>query len=372
MSIIEVKNLHKSFGDLVVLKDVNVNIEKGDVISIIGPSGTGKSVFLSCLNGLLTPDRASVKIDGIELYDKKTNINELRKRLGMVYQSFNLFDHLTVLENITLAPRKIKKIDKIEAENKALELLDMVGLKSKANVYPANLSGGQKQRVAIARAMAMEPEIVLFDEPTSALDPTMVGEVLSVIRLLAKRGLTMLIVTHEMEFAKEISNRVFFMDEGGIYEDGSPTQIFDNPQKEKTKAFIEKRTTLTHQFSEEDFDLFGFLTEVQLFNMKYAIDAKTARNIELTVEEITAYLSSHSVREISFDIQYSRRDKSVKIYVTHKGENKNLLANDNILEAEDDELGLVMVTRLANEISHSFTDTTNRLVVKFNTGKGLN
>ncbi len=371
MSIIEVKNLHKSFGDLVVLNDVNVNIEKGDVISIIGPSGTGKSVFLSCLNGLLTPDRASVKIDGAELYDKKTNINELRKKLGMVYQSFNLFEHLTVLENITLAPRKIKKIDKSDAENKALELLDMVGLRSKANVYPANLSGGQKQRVAIARAMAMNPEIVLFDEPTSALDPTMVGEVLSVIRLLAKQGLTMLIVTHEMEFAKEISNRVFFMDEGGIYEDGSPTQIFDNPQKEKTRAFIEKRTTLTKKFTEDDFDLFGFLTEVQLFNMKYAIDARLSRNIELSVEEITSYLSKHGVRKISFDIQYSRRDKSVKIYVAHKGESKNLLANTNLLEAEDDELGLVMVTRLATKVVHSFQNNTNSLEILFENQKQI-
>ncbi len=365
MSIIEVKNLHKSFGDLVVLNDVNVNIEKGDVISIIGPSGMGKSVFLSCLNGLLTPDRASVKIDGVELYDRKTNINELRKKMGMVYQSFNLFEHLTVLENITLAPCKIKKLDKAQAERNALELLDMVGLRSKANVYPANLSGGQKQRVAIARAMAMEPEIVLFDEPTSALDPTMVGEVLSVIRLLAKQGLTMLIVTHEMEFAKEISNRVFYMDNGGIYEDGTPTQIFDNPQGERTKAFIEKRTTLTRKFSNEDFDLFGFMTEVQIFNMKYAIERKLSRNIELCVEELASYLSEHQIKEISFDIQYSRRDKQSAIYITYKGGNKNLLANSNLLDAPDDELGLVMVARLAKEISHSYENNTNNLKIMF-------
>ncbi len=364
--MISIKHLSKDFGEgISPLKDVNAEIHKGDVISIIGPSGTGKSTFLRCINMLEAPTSGQIIVDGEDLMDKKTDICKVRKKLAMVFQTFNLFSHKMVIENLMMGQMDLLGISKQDAFDRGVRYLEMVGLGEKIHAYPDELSGGQKQRVAIARCLCMEPEIILFDEPTSALDPTMASEVLSVIRFLAKQGLTMLIVTHEMEFAKEISSRVFYMDEGGIYEEGTPSQIFDSPQKEKTKAFIERRTTLTHEFTKNNFDLFGFLAEVQLFNMKYAIDARTARNIELSVEEITSYLSKHGIREISFDIQYSRRDKSVKIYIAHKGENKNLLENNNFLESEDDELGLVMVAKLASQAEHSFENNTNNLKIIF-------
>ena len=237
---ISVQNLVKKYGNNTVLNDISISIKEGDVVCIIGPSGSGKSTFLRCLNKLEEPTSGDIVIDGAHLMDKNTDINLVRQHIGMVFQHFNLFPHLTVLENIILAPMDVKKASRDEAEKNAIRLLDVVGLADKKDMKPDNLSGGQKQRVAIARALAMNPDIMLFDEPTSALDPEMVGDVLNVMKDLAKQGMTMVIVTHEMGFAKEVANRVLFTDGGKILEDGTPQQIFENPQNERTKDFLNK------------------------------------------------------------------------------------------------------------------------------------
>ena len=237
---IVVNHLVKKFGDNTVLNDLNITISEGEVVCIIGPSGSGKSTFLRCMNHLEEPTSGEIIIDGQDLTDKHTDINLVRQHIGMVFQHFNLFPHLSILENIVLAPTDLGRLSKDEAEKKALELLERVGLADKKDAYPDSLSGGQKQRVAIARALAMNPDIMLFDEPTSALDPEMVGDVLGVMKDLAKQGMTMVIVTHEMGFAKEVANRVMFIDGGNFLEDGSPEQVFENPQNPRTKDFLDK------------------------------------------------------------------------------------------------------------------------------------
>ncbi len=238
--LIEVKNLKKSFNDKLVLKGVNADVKKGEVISIIGPSGSGKSTFLRCLNLLEVPDSGEIFYHGEDITKKEGNVDAIRQNIGMVFQNFNVFPHMSVLENISLAPVRVQKKDSKEAEKQALNLLKQVGLEDKAHDYARNLSGGQKQRLGIVRALAMNPEVLLFDEPTSALDPEMVQEVLDVIKNLAKSGMTLVIVTHEMAFAKEVSDRVFFMDEGIIQESGDPEQIFNHPQNKRTQKFLSK------------------------------------------------------------------------------------------------------------------------------------
>ena len=238
--MIKVENLHKKFNQLEVLKGIDVNVEKGEIIAIIGPSGSGKSTFLRCINRLEEPTYGKIFIDGENILDKKTDINKIREKGGMVFQHFNLFPHKTVMENIILAPMKLKGYTKEQAETKALELLQKVGLVEKKDTYPNKLSGGQKQRIAIARALAMEPEVMLFDEPTSALDPEMIKEVLDVMIDLAKEGMTMLIVTHEMGFAKNVASRILFMNDGIILEDETPEEFFNNPKHSRTKEFLYK------------------------------------------------------------------------------------------------------------------------------------
>ena len=238
--MIKIENLHKSFGNNEVLKGISKEIKKGEVVAIIGPSGSGKSTFLRCINLLETPNKGDIYIEGQNLTDKKTNIDGIRQKVGMVFQHFNLFPHKTVLENLTLAPMRLRGKSPSEAKEKAMELLGKVGLANKANEYPNRLSGGQKQRIAIARALAMEPHVMLFDEPTSALDPEMVREVLDVMRNLVAEGMTMLIVTHEMGFAKNVANRVFFMDQGTVLEDANPKELFENPKHDRTKEFLDK------------------------------------------------------------------------------------------------------------------------------------
>ena len=284
--MIQVRNLSKHFGDLVVLKDISADISKGEVISVIGPSGTGKSTFLRCLNLLETPTGGSIEIDGIPLLAKGTHVPKVRQKMGMVFQSFNLYQHLTVLENLTLGPIKLQGRKKADAQQKGMELLKLVGLAEKAHSFPDELSGGQKQRVAIARCMAMEPEILLFDEPTSALDPTMVSEVLAVIRRLTREGMTMVIVTHEMEFARNISSRVFYMDEGLIYEEGTPAQIFDNPQKEKTRAFIHRIRSFEHRITSPDYDLYAVQAEMEAFCDKHMLPKEFTGYVEHITEEV--------------------------------------------------------------------------------------
>lgn len=238
--MIRVNNLHKSFGKNDVLKGINEHIKKGEVVVVIGPSGSGKSTFLRCLNLLEEPTSGKIIFEDNDITDKKVDINKIREKMGMVFQQFNLFPHKTVLENLTIAPIKVKGISKVQAEKKAMELLERVGLSNKAKAYPSSLSGGQKQRIAIARALAMEPDVMLFDEPTSALDPEMVGEVLNVMKDLAKEGMTMVVVTHEMGFAKEVGDRIIFMDNGNIVEQGTPDEIFSNPKNPRTIDFLSK------------------------------------------------------------------------------------------------------------------------------------
>ncbi|HZJ83336.1 MAG TPA: amino acid ABC transporter ATP-binding protein [Clostridia bacterium] len=238
--MIEVVNLHKYFGELQVLKGLNTKIETQEVVCVIGASGSGKSTFLRCLNLMEEPTGGEIYIDGIPLMEHRKDIDVLRQKVGMVFQQFNLFPHMSVMENITLAPIKLKGMTKDKADKKAIELLHKVGLPDKNDEYPSRLSGGQKQRVAIARALAMDPEIMLFDEPTSALDPEMVGEVLSVMKQLAHEGMTMVVVTHEMGFAREVGDRIMFIDEGIIFEEGPPLELFGNPQRERTKEFLGK------------------------------------------------------------------------------------------------------------------------------------
>ena len=238
--MIEIKGLYKNFGELEVLKDITKTINDGEVVAIIGPSGSGKSTLLRCINLLEVPTNGEIIIDGENIVSSKTNVNKIRQKVGMVFQHFNLFPHKTVLQNLTLSPIKLRKISKAQAEEEAMSLLKKVGLEDKRDVYPNTLSGGQKQRVAIARALAMNPEVILFDEPTSALDPEMIGEVLDVIKKLANEGMTMLLVTHEMGFARNVAKRVMFMDEGVVLEDGDPKELFSSPKHPRTKEFLNK------------------------------------------------------------------------------------------------------------------------------------
>lgn len=238
--MIEVNDLHKYFGKHHVLKGINNNIAKGEVVVVIGPSGSGKSTFLRCLNRLEEPSQGRILFEGIDITDKKTDINKHRQKMGMVFQHFHLFPHLSIIENITIAPIKVKNVNKIDAQKTATDLLKRVGLYEKVNSYPASLSGGQKQRIAIVRALAMQPDVMLFDEPTSALDPEMVGEVLEVMKSLAKDGMTMVVVTHEMGFAREVGSRVIFMDDGMIVEENTPNEFFKDPKNQRTKDFLSK------------------------------------------------------------------------------------------------------------------------------------
>ncbi|MFM1781709.1 MAG: hypothetical protein RLZZ181_484 [Pseudomonadota bacterium] len=361
--MIKVEHLSKKYGQLTVLKDISTEIKKGEVVSIIGPSGTGKSTFLRCLNLLDQPTGGSISIDGEDILDKKTNVAKIRQKMNMVFQSFNLFSHLSVLENLTLAPIKLKGISKAEAEKKSMELLRLVGLAEKADNYPDELSGGQKQRVAIARCLAMEPEIILFDEPTSALDPTMVSEVLSVIRRLAKEGMTMAIVTHEMAFARDVSNRVFYMDQGLIYEEGSPEQIFDAPQKERTKAFINRIRNLVFTIQSQDFDLYALNAEVETFCEKQFLAKKLRDNLLLIIEELLLihqpYLGNV---KLLLTLAYSEKTEVLELKCEADGKPFNFLEINSL----PDEIGLNLIKSFSSKIDYDWEDNKNtyRIVIK--------
>lgn len=293
--MISVRHLSKTFQNpdgsmLTVLKDVSCDIQKGEVISIIGPSGTGKSTFLRALNMLEPPTSGEILVDGENITAPGYPLHKLRQKMGMVFQSFNLFEHMTVLENIIYAPTELLHLSNQQAKAEAMDLLKKVGMAQKADVYPSALSGGQKQRVAIARSLAMHPEVVLFDEPTSALDPTMVGEVLSVIRQLSKSGLTMLIVTHEMRFARDVSSRIFFMNEGIIYEDGTPEQIFDHPVRSATKAFVNRIQKLVYEIDSDEFDYLQIHTGINRFCIKYNITDKQDLAYSLTKQVLFEHM----------------------------------------------------------------------------------
>ena len=338
--MIKIEHLFKTYEDFSVLEDVSTEIHKGDVVSIIGPSGCGKSTFMRCLNLLEQPTGGKILIEGEDILDKKADVNKLRLKMGMVFQSFNLFSHLMIIENIMLGPTNLLKKSRQEAYDEGMELLEMVGLSHKAMNYPDELSGGQKQRVAIARTPAMHPDIVLFDEPTSALDPTMVSEVLAVIRKLASQGMTMMIVTHEMNFAKNVSNRVFYMDEKGIYEQGTPQQIFENPQKQKTQEFIYKIRTFQYQITDKKFDLYAFQAELENFLKNQLFSEKRINQVLLVCEELIYHCIFKSFGErfapVDITVQYSeQKDETV---LTYSGE---LLTEQMIQNADDMAMSIV-------------------------------
>lgn len=365
--MILVRDLSKQFGQLVVFKNINVQIKQGECIAIIGPSGTGKSVFLRTIALLERPDRGVVCINGTDITEKSININEVREKMGMVYQGFHLFSHLNVLNNITLAPRWVKKQDKDKAEQKALELLSLVGLVEKAQSYPHELSGGQQQRVAIARCLAMEPEIMLLDEPTSALDPTMTREVLAIIRKLTKMGLTLLIVTHEMNFARDVADRVFYMDEGGIYEEGTPEDIFDNPQKEKTRVFINKLKTFNYEIHSVEFDIVGMNAQIEIFCQKYSMNAKKVYYIQLLLEEMIMEIFKRcyadSQPDMTFTIVYAEENSEASICLTYRADEFNPF-EDACSDMDTDNLGMVLINKIAKEKSHTFENRLNKINIK--------
>ncbi len=332
MTLIKVNHLKKTYDNVTPAKDICAEINKGDIISIIGPSGTGKSTFLRCLNMLETPTEGEIIIEGEDITKPGVDLAKIRQKMGMVFQNFNLFPHKMVIENIhkmvieniMMAPVDLLGISPQEAYNEGLRLLEMVGLKNKAMNYPDELSGGQKQRVAIARALAMKPQIVLFDEPTSALDPTMVTEVLSVIKMLAKQGLTMMIVTHEMRFAKDISTKVFYMDQGVIYEEGTPQQIFENPQKELTRKFIFKIRHWEWLLKDRDNDFHAMMGSLENFAIKQFLSAKQFNRLKLAIEELTTTdvlfptNSSGKKKLILIDVNAAEEGKEIKIKLTSR------------------------------------------------------
>lgn len=356
--MIQINNLTKKYGDLTVLENLNTQINDGDVISIIGPSGCGKSTFIRCLNRLETPTDGEIIVDGENICAKGTDLNANRRKVGMVFQSFNLFSHLMIIENVMFGPVNVLKADRQTSFDEAMQLLETVGLKSKAYAYPDELSGGQKQRVAIARTLAMKPEVVLFDEPTSALDPTMVSEVLGVIRRLAADGTTMAIVTHEMNFARDVSNRVFYMDERGIYEQGSPKEIFENPQKEKTKNFIRKIRSVETHIENHDFDMYAFSARTEQFGKNQVLPKKSIYALMLITEEIVGNTLIKSFDDIMLRVSYSELSKELQYEMTYAGEEFNPFDSDKA-----DEMALKMVNSMISGKEFSFNDGVNRLII---------
>lgn len=351
MSIISVKNLSKKFGDNVILKNINTEFEKGEVVSIIGSSGTGKSTFLRALNMLDPATDGEVYLDGEKLCKK--NIDAVRKKMGMVFQNFGLFSHLSVLQNLMLGQMKLQKKSPEDAKKKAMQLLKTVGLLDRANHFPAQLSGGQKQRVAIARCLCMDPEIILFDEPTSALDPMMTGEVLGVVRRLAKDGMTMIIVTHEMNFAKDVSTRVIYMDEGGIYEEGTPSEIFEAPKKEKTKQFIHRIRSFSYEVLSEDFDFLEMLSGIENFCFNNAVEKKTANKLQLLAEEMIFNIVMPQHKKCSLSLNFSEKTGNCELSVLYNGK------NCNALDTAEDDLSAMMVQKSAKEVRHEYLNGRN-------------
>ncbi len=358
--MIKIAGLTKRFGNLVVFENIHTHIKKGECIALIGPSGAGKSVFFRSLAMLEIPDSGSIFINGTDITKKEVNLNHVREKMGMVYQGFHLFSHLNILDNITLAPVLVKKQDKKAAEKKAMELLSLVGLTDKAGNFPHELSGGQQQRIAIARCLAMEPEIMLFDEPTSALDPTMTGEVLAIIRKLTKMGLTMVIITHEMKFARDVSDRVFYMDEGGIYEEGTPGEIFDHPKKEKTKTFIRKLKIFNYEIVSKGFDLVAMNARIETFCQKYNLDSKQVYYIQLFLEELIVEIFSHcyesSNPEIYITIEYSDESNGISICINYKAAEFNPFENS---DDEIDHLGVTLINKMAKKIEYLYEPGLN-------------
>lgn len=368
--MIKVEKLCKTFGSLPVLKDVDLEVNKGEIIAIIGASGCGKSVFLRSLNGLHSIDSGHIYIDGEKISAARgAELDRMRRKMGMVYQEFHLFEHINVLDNITLAPRKLKGIAKKQAETRAMELLKTVSLESKKYAMPSELSGGQKQRIAICRCLAMDPEVMLFDEPTSALDPTMVGEVLATIRSLANQGMTMLIVTHEMSFAREVASRVIYFNEMGIYEQGTPEEIFEHPQREKTRAFIHKLKTFDEEVSGRDFDFLGMQSRIEAFCEKYAIANKRCYTLQLSGDELFGGIMDNCDKSgvsvhIHLNISYSELDGSIICAIDYPGAEWNPFAElDDATGVLDETLGYRLLKKFAKNISFTNDGGINRISI---------
>lgn len=346
--MIKIEHLKKEYPNVTPLKDVSVEINDGDVISIIGPSGTGKSTLLRCINRLEKPTSGKIWVDDVEITDPKCDINKVRQKMGMVFQSFNLFGHRTVIENIMMAPMDLLKKPKQEAYDTGMRLLRTVGLAEKALNYPDALSGGQKQRIAIARTLAMDPDIILFDEPTSALDPTMVGEVQAVIRDLSKTGKTLMIVTHEMAFARAICNRVFYMDEGGICEDGTPEQIFDHPQRENTRRFVRRLKVLELDIESRDYDFLGMAGEIMNYCNRNQIAPKLANRIQLAFEEtarlLVPALENPRVQAVCAYSEQAERAEWTFRYAAPRMD----------LTRSDDALALAVLTGVTEEMAYAW------------------
>jgi polar amino acid transport system ATP-binding protein len=346
--MIELKHLRKEYDGVTPLKDVNTVIQNGDVISVIGPSGTGKSTLLRCINMLERPSSGQIIIDGVDVMDPDCDLGKIRQKTGMVFQGFNLFGHLTVIENIMLAQVDLLGRGRQEAYDTGMELFRSVGLSEKAMNYPDELSGGQKQRVAIARTLAMDPDTILMDEPTSALDPTMVGEVQAVIRELAKMGKTMLIVTHEMNFARSISNRVFFMNEGGIYEDGTPEQIFENPLKEKTRRFISRLRVLELEIHSRTYDFLGMQSEISQYCNRSRVSGKLTMRLQLAFEELVheTLIPALENPDILINIDYSEETEKAAFTVRYGGEPYDPTS-------QEDQLSLAVLKSTTKEIRYT-------------------
>ncbi len=350
--MITIEHLRKEYANATPLKDINAVINKGDVISIIGPSGTGKSTLLRMINRLEEPTSGRVLVDGVDIGSKDCQLNKVRQKMGMVFQSFNLFKHMNVIENIMYAPMKVLGLSKDEAYKRGMTLLRAVGLEEKSLNYPDEMSGGQKQRVAIARTLAMKPEIILFDEPTSALDPTMVGEVLAIIKKLAQEGMTMLIVTHEMRFARSVSTRIFYLDQGIIYEEGTPEQIFEHPQKERTRMFINGLDRIEKHFYKNKLDYLGFISEIKEFAVRKMFSPKFVYRIEAVIEEI--YLQAilqvlNEQDEMHFVLEYSEKKGICEILFRWQGQQTDPLQNI-------DDISRKLAEHAANDIRYQYTN----------------
>ncbi|MBQ9391566.1 MAG: amino acid ABC transporter ATP-binding protein [Lachnospiraceae bacterium] len=353
--MIRIEGLKKTYPNVTPLRDVNVTINDGDVVSVIGPSGTGKSTLLRCINLLEKPTQGHIWIGEDEITSPGTDLNMVRRKVGMVFQSFNLFNHLSVIENVMLSPVKLLKMNKQEAYDNAYRLLKEVGLSEKADSYPDELSGGQKQRIAIVRTLAMNPDVILMDEPTSALDPSMVDDVQSVIRRLSKTGKTLMIVTHEMDFAKSISNRVFYMDEGVIYEEGTPDEIFNNPKKEKTRQFIKRIRVLT--FDIDKYSQFNdIFSRLMMYCSDNAIEKSTYLHIRLALEEAVFHniLETRYEYKIHAQVEYSSENDKVLLMLDYSGDKYNVLEEGN-------ELSLKCMSFAISDTEYYYDDNGNHL-----------
>ena len=349
--MIRLEHVRKEYPNAIPLRDVTATVNKGDVISVIGPSGTGKSTLLRCINLLERPASGKIWVDGVDITDPDCDIYRVRQKMGMVFQHFNLFGHLRAIENIMFGPVKLLGKPRQEAYDEGMRLLEMVGLSEKAMNYPEELSGGQKQRIAIARTLAMDPEIILLDEPTSALDPSMVGEVQAVIRDLAGNGKTMMIVTHEMNFARSICNRVFYMDEGGIYEDGTPKQIFDEPHGEKTRRFIRKLKVLDLAIQTKSYDYLGLQGQIEQYCAKNRISKRMEMHLQLLFEELVHQMLIPVLTQpdILMTVEYSEETGKVTSVIRYGGEKRDIIESD-------DDISVSMLKIAAEKIQYEWRE----------------